>query len=113
MLSPPFLPFAFGRTADYAVMAAIGWLHAKRMDQTARIFLYQRGRRSVSRNRLFTAGREHVCEDAQGNQLQTNGGQFNLQFTGRGLIQATPLSCEMPRVFLTVQNWLWLLDAHL
>jgi hypothetical protein len=40
ILPPPFPPFAFGRTADYAAMAAIGWLHAKRMDQTARIFFY-------------------------------------------------------------------------
>jgi hypothetical protein len=35
-----FSSFAFGRTADYDVMAAIGWLHAKQMDQTARIFFY-------------------------------------------------------------------------
>jgi hypothetical protein len=39
-LAPNGAPFAFGRTADYAVVAAIGWLHAKRMDQSARIFLY-------------------------------------------------------------------------
>jgi hypothetical protein len=41
------------------------------------------------------AGREHICEDAQGNQLQTNGGRLNPHITDRGLTRGPPQSLEI------------------
>jgi hypothetical protein len=102
-----FRLFAFGRSVDYAALTTIGWLHAKRMDQTARIFFYQRGRRSVSRDRLFTARREHVCEDAQRNQLQTNEGikMKSLQLAAIGSVKQSRKRCT-PTIGTQVEHFI-------